>query len=394
MRYPTVMLLSSCVLAATTTSAAADPVLDCSRRALANAVERAHERNREITFTGTCQGPIVIQLDGLTLRGVGNAVIDGGGHDVVTVAGASGVVLTGIEIRNGGNGIVGVNGAHLSLSDLNVHDNTGFGISLQTGSSAVLEGVTIAGSGMNGLDLQTGSAATVTGILTVTGSRVFGINVNGSALTLSMATVTASGNALGIQIATGGNAFINDRKSTINVTDNLSTGLTIVSGAHMVSFGGTINATGNRAVGVSINSKSGLDLDAGSVLTSTGNVTGVLIQHESVMTVFNTTQFSGAPGNSTVNARLNTGNGIRVLTGSLLQLTNQAEVTSTQNGLMGLVADNGAGLTLVNATLTGNTATDLVLTFGARADLRTTTLGTFTCDPTVLVRGTSSVVCP
>jgi hypothetical protein len=134
------------------------------------------------------------------------------------------------------------------------------------------------------------------------------------------------------------------------VTNNASTGLTIVSGAHMVSFGGTINATGNLAVGVSINSKAGLDLDAGSVLNSTSNGTGVAIQHESVVTVFNTTMFSGVPGNSKINARNNTVNGIRVFTGSLLQLTNQAEVNSTQNGAAGLVADNGAGLTLVNST--------------------------------------------
>jgi hypothetical protein len=386
MRYPTVMLLFSCFLAATTTSAAEDPVLDCSRRSLADAVERAHERNRVITFTGTCQGPIVIQLDGLTLRGVGKAIIDGGGNDAVTVVGASGVGLTGIEIHNGRNGIVGVNGAHLSLSDLNVHDNTGFGITLQTGSSAVLSGVTIADNGANGLDLQTGSAATVTGTLTVTGSRVFGINVNGSAFTLSQATVTASENALGIQIATGGNAFINDRMSVINVTNNLSTGLTIVSGAHVVSFGGTINASGNPAIGVSINSKSGLDLDAASVLNSTGNGTGVAIQHESVVTVFNTTQFSGVPGNSTINARNNMLNGVRVLTGSLLQLTNQAQVNSTGNGAAGLLADNGSGVTLVNSAFSGNVV-DLQLTFGARADIRTTTFVTYACDATVLVRG-------
>ena len=391
MRYPT-MLLCSCLVAAATAPAAADPVLDCSRRSLASAVERAHERNRVITFTGTCNGPIVIQLDGLELRGVGTAVIDGGGQDAVTVAGASGVVLTGIEVRKGGNGIVGVNGAHLSLSHLNVHDNSGFGISLQTGSSAVLSAVTIADSGVHGLDLQTGSAATVTGSLTVTDSRVFGINVNGSAFTLSEARVTASGNALGIQIATGGNAFINDRRSVINVTNNLSTGLTIVSGAHVVSFGGTINASGNPAIGVSVISKSGLDLDAASTLNATGNGTGVAIQHESVVTVFNTTQFSGIPGDSTINASDNTANGIRVVTGSLLQLTNQAKVNSAGNGAFGLLLDNGSGLTLVNSTFANN-GTDLVLSFGSRADVRSTTFTTYVCDPTVLVRG-GLLTCP
>ena len=83
-----------------------------------------------------------------------------------------------------------------------------------------------------------------------------------------------------------------------------------------------------------------------------------------------------------------------MLTGSTLTLVNQAQVISTQNASVGLTADNGAGLTLVNSTLTGNTARDLQLTFGTRADLQTTTLGTYTCDATVLVRGTSGITCP
>ena len=394
MRYTAAMLLSSCLLAAAAAPASADPVLDCGRRSLAHAVDRVLDRNVVIAFTGTCNGPIVIRTDGLTLQGVGTAVIDGGGDDAVTVAGAGRVSLTGIEVRNGANGIVAVNGAGLTLTDLKVHDNAVFGISLQTGSSAVLRRVTTEENGLHGLDVQTGSAATVIEALTATGNRVFGINVNGSAFTLSKATVTATGNALGIQIATGANAFINDSSSVINVTGNLATGLTIVSGAHMVSFGGTINATGNR-VGVSVNSKAGLDLDAGSMLNSSNNNgDGVLIQDDSVMTVFNTPQFSGAPGFSTIDAHNNTGSGVKVLTGSTLTLVNQARVLSNQNTRNGLVADNGVGLTLVNSTVMGNTLTDIQLTFGTRADLQTLTFGTYTCDATVLVRGTSGITCP
>jgi hypothetical protein len=112
------------------------------------------------------------------------------------------------------------------------------------------------------------------------------------------------------------------------------------------------------------------------------------------MTVFNTPQFSGAPGYSTVDAQGNVRTGIRVLTDAVLTLVNQARVVSTGNGTIGLAADNGAGLTLVNSTVTGNAAGDLQLTFGARADLRTLTFGSHACDPTVLVRGTSGIVCP
>ena len=156
---------------------------------------------------------------------------------------------------------------------------------------------------------------------------------------------------------------------------------------------GTINSSGNPVAGVSVNSKAGLDLDAASQLNSFNNGDGVLMQDDSVMTVFNTPQFSGAQGFSTINSHDNTRSGVRVLTGSTLTLVNQARVISTQNATVGLGADNGAGLTLVNSTLTGN-AVDLQLTFGTRADLRTLTFGTYTCDASVLVRGTSGIVCP
>ena len=48
----------------------------------------------------------------------------------------------------------------------------------------------------------------------------------------------------------------------------------------------------------------------------------------------------------------------------------------------------------MNSTITGNTAVDIQLTFGVRADLRTLVFGSYTCDATVLVRGTTGIVCP
>ena len=103
---------------------------------------------------------------------------------------------------------------------------------------------------------------------------------------------------------------------------------------------------------------------------------------------------SAAPGFSTIDARNNTRTGVRVLNDAVLTLVNQARVNSTGNGTVGFAADNGAGVTLVNSTITGNTAGDMALTFGVRADLRTLTFGTVTCDATVLVRGTSGITCP
>jgi hypothetical protein len=112
------------------------------------------------------------------------------------------------------------------------------------------------------------------------------------------------------------------------------------------------------------------------------------------MTVCNTPQFSGAPGFSVVNAHNNAGTGVRIVGGSTLTVVSQARILGTKNGQAGLLADNGGGLTLVNSTLTSHTTKDLQLTFGTRADVSTTVFGTFTCDATVLVRGTSGIICP
>ena len=392
MKYKCILVTTFCFLAG---SAFADsPPLDCARKSLADFINTGREKS--IRFTGVCSGPIVMRTDGLTLTGVGTAIIDGGGQsqDAVTVKGVHAVSLANLEIRNGKNGIIGVNGAHISLNNVNVHDNQVFGISLQTASSAIMSNVTTNHNGVHGLDLETGSASTITGPFTSSDNRVFGINVNGSSLTFSLSTATISGNALGIQVATGANAFLNDSKTVLNLTDNLATGLTIVSGGHMVSFGGTINATDNPVNGVSLNSKAGLDLDAGSLLKCDNNGDGLLLQENSVMTVFNIPQFSGAPGFSTVSCSHNNGNGVKLRNGSTLTLSNQAQLNSTQNGTNGLVADNGVGATLVNSTLTGNTGKDIQLTFGSRADLQTLTFGSYSCDATVLVRGTSGISCP
>ncbi|MBK8508193.1 MAG: right-handed parallel beta-helix repeat-containing protein [Candidatus Competibacter sp.] len=368
------------------------PPFDCAKKSLASAVAEADDTS--VQFTGICSGPIVIRTDGLRLTGVGIAVIDGAGQDAVTVAGAHGVSLTNIEVRNGANGVVGTNGAHLSLTDANIHDNQLSGISLQTASSGALSGVTVSHNGLHGLTVETGSAATITGSFSSSNNRVFGVNVNGSALTFSRADATVNNNAVGMQVATGANAFINDSSTSLNLTNNQAVGLTVVSGAHMVSFGGAIKASGNPVNGVTLNSKAGLDLDAGSTLESFNNGDGLQVQQNSEMTVFNTPQFSGVSGFSAVNCHNNRGNGIRIRNASSLKISNQAKVISTGNGANGLVADDGADIVLVNSTVTGNAIKDLQLTFGSRADLQTSTVGTFGCDATVLVRGTSGITCP
>jgi len=326
-------MLSVCLLAVTTGAYADDHPVDCGRRSLRDAVDGVGDKDVTIRFTGVCTGPIIVRTDGLTLEGVGTAIIDGGNQDAVTIKGAGRVVLTHVEVRHGQNGILGVNGAHVSLQDVNSHDNVVSGLALQTASSAALSSVTTHDNGGNGLDLQTGSAVIVTGNFSASNNAGIGISVIGSSITFSQATVLANANGLGIQLAANANAVITDSVTAINADNNLGTGLALASASHWVLSAGTLSTVSDA-------------------------------------------------------------NGITVRGASTLTVMNQARIVSNQNSGLGLMADNGVGVTLVNSTITGNTVKDIQLTFGSRADFQTLVFGTYTCDATVLVRGTSGILCP
>jgi hypothetical protein len=70
---------------------------------------------------------------------------------------------------------------------------------------------------------------------------------------------------------------------------------------------------------------------------------------------------------------------------------------TVQNNPTGLLADGAGTLTLVSvpsnrSSIQNNTGTDVDLRFGTRATFDGVTIGSITCDATVLSRG--STVCP
>lgn len=348
-----------------------------------------------LQLSGTCSGPVVIRGKSLTLVGKSGAAVDGSSQDAITVIGPAHVTLKNLIIQNGQNGINASGGAELSILNTKVQRNKTMGILLSGASSATLSGAATDLNGVNGLDAEGSSAVTVNDSYESNSNGVFGVNINGSSsFTLSAAHVVVSENTLGIQIGTSASAFISDAKTTVDISKNFTTGLTIVSGAHMVDFGGTIITTGNGVHGVSIDSKAGLDLDAAATLISSGNTQdGVHLEETSVLTMFNTSAFSGVPGTTTLNSQNNLGNGISILTGSNLTVIHQAAVNSTGNSGDGIQVDNGSGLTLIQSNVMSNSTKDIVLTFGSRADVSGTTFGTLACDATVLVRG-GELTCP
>ena len=388
-----VNIVLSCLLISGMPLVAAIP-FDCGRGiSLQTAINFAYP-GETLELSGVCAGPLVITGKSITLVSKSKAVIEGNGKDVVTVNGPALVRLKGLVIQHGNTGINAGAGAQLAIENTAIQANALNGVFLQGASSATISGSSTDANGNNGLDAEASSAVIMSGTFQSQGNGVFGVNINGgSSLTFSQAQVTVSKNILGVQIGTGAAAFISDPVTVLTVKDNFTTGLTIVSGSHMVAFGGTIQTTGNGIHGVSVDSKAGLDLDAAAVLTSSGNTQdGVHLEETSVLTMFNTPAFSGAPGVTTINTQNNGGNGLSLLTGSNFTVIHQAALNSTGNA-NGVFADNGSSVTLIQSNITSN-GKDVVLSFGSRADITTSTIGSLSCDASVLIRGDTGRTCP
>ena len=158
MRVLAVSLLI-CPLAGATAGYAQAPVLDCSKKSLIEAVRDATDKNPTVTFTGTCNGPIIVAMDGLTLKGVGTAIIDGGdgSTDALTVVGASRVSLIDFEVTHGLNGIVVRDGSHVTVTNVNARRNALSGVLIRAASSAVLANMSVTDNATSGVSVDDAS---------------------------------------------------------------------------------------------------------------------------------------------------------------------------------------------------------------------------------------------
>lgn len=379
--------------------------INCTTHPNALAVAAANAlSNTLMNISGTCAGPIYVSASGVVLSANGPATINGNGQDAVTINGAQRVTLSGLTITGGGNGVVAETGAQVTLANTTVSANKISGVVALGNSSISTIGGSSQGNAVHGMDIEATSALVVTGRYTVSGNGVFGINVNnGSSITLTGGFLTVTQNTLGIQLGTNASGFL-DGQSTLLSNQNLSDGITIVSGSHVVDFGGTIQTISNQIHGISLNSKAGLDLDAGSQVTSSSNAgDGVHLEQESEITIFNNPNFSGNPTTTLLTIEENQKNGISLLTGSKLLDDNFAAIQDDENGGAGILADDGSSISFgqtipvtgVHTAIQANNP-DTLLTFGSRLTfISNDNLGTLHCDATSVIRGTNPYyTCP
>ena len=326
----------------------------------------------------------------------GNGVIDGGGtNNAIIITGVHGIALSNATVRNGVIGVLVQAGGIATLSGLTMSGDSFDNVLITGNSSATITNTKSQSGPVNGVDVESTSSVIFMGQMVSSGAIAFGINIGtGSSITLSGATVRVTNNGLGIQIGIGASGFI-DPASSLVALNNTTTGITVVSGSHLVNFGGKMEAAGNKINGFSADSKSGLDLDAASILYAHSNTQdGVHLEETSMLNMFNTTAFSGVPGNTVLISQNNGQQGIGVHGNSEFHMHNQVRLVSSNNGGGGALADNGSALIMLNSNLSHNAGYDVDLTFGSRGDLSSSQIGDIDCDATSLIRGDTGKTCP
>jgi parallel beta helix pectate lyase-like protein len=365
---------------------------------LAHALQQA-QPGETIRVTGTCHEAVAITTDRVTLDGEGTAILDGGGQEVLRVDSAHNVTVTGLTVRNGGVGVHVVGGASLVLRNTTVEHNTNQGI-LITSSQAQLIDSTARNNGTMGIMVVEGASANFLGTV-VSHDNFWGIVILGSS-TLSApfgtpATVRTHHNVRdGMLVSGGAQIALLASGQVVDTHDNGGSGLLIASSATvLVLFGSTVDAQHNQVHGIALFASAALNASDGATIRAKGNAQDGI--HVAQNTAFGVTIFFGlVPLPQMVEASDNGGHGLSASAGASIAVDSTI-LTSRQNRGAGLLVDDGSTATLVGTpgtpvTLTENGRNDVILSFGSRATLVGTTIGTLTCDPTVLIRGT--VACP
>ena len=283
-------------------------------------------------------------------------------------------------------------GASAVVRDTTVQGHGAAGIRVDGHASLELTNCTTQNNAVHGLEVDRASEVKISGRFHSRQNGVFGIILgNTSSLVFAAATVEVTQNILGVQIGINSSASIADAATTVTTSRNLTTGFTVVSGSTLFVFEGAIVSEGNRLNhGVSANSRSNIDLDRGGSITTRANGQDGVQLEDSLLNLFNMPGLRGSKVEATQNGR----HGVSAFVGSKIDLSGDSVIFSRENTGAGLLADNGGSVRVLNSTIIDNTRGDVVLSFGARADLTRNTLGLLICDATVLLRGDTGTVCP
>lgn len=353
--------------------------VDCNRGdRLAHALGRARPGAR-LWVRGVCNEQVRISKDDIRITGVDGAAVDGDIGErrfegTVTVAGARGVVIRNLEVRNGPDqGIVVRAGSSARLSHVTARGNATVGITVDA-SYAELDNVAAKDNGA-GFDFFTGATVIARGHLAAIGNQGAGVAING-------------------------NSCLELRGSVLEATGNGGDGVTLVNDSDLLilSFpeaqGSGVRAIGNRGAAGLFVANSSLAIVGSSFVGSGANVfevsnnyVGMLFVSANLASPFATAKFNVSDNET----------GIVFADGTDATVVGGLNVTDNDIGMIG----DGAGVVRLSpdernpSTVVGNDSADVLMLFGSRIEIKPgVDVGIFSCDTTVLTPPFGAAPCP
>ncbi len=340
---------------------------------LARAIRRART-GATIAVWGTCHETVTIEKDGLTIKGMRDAVIDGGGlaaEAVVVINAARNITIENLTVRNGvDQGVLAMRQAQGALRGVSMTGNGTVGLSVDR-SHLDIEDVSMTDNGIGGMDAYSGSTIVARGDIVATNNGGDGLAANGK-------------------------TFFEVRGAAVVASDNQGSGISIINDSRLQIFsfpeaqGSSITANNNGFAGIGI---PGSELSVvGSQFFGSG--ANVITASDNFLFGF----FMPAGGIFSPHATAKfvaTGNRVGMLMedGASALIVGGLDVTGNGAGVSAV----GAGtLTLVsvppNPSIVNLNQVDLDFGFGTRATIDGVTSSEVACDDTALVRGSAS--CP
>ena len=180
---------------------------------LARAIRRART-GATIVVWGTCHEAVTIEKDGLTIKGMHDAVIDGGGitaEAVLVINAARNVSIENLTVRNGvDQGILAMRQAQGELRGVSMTSNGTVGLSVDR-SHLDIEDVSMTDNGSGGMDAYSGSTIVARGDIVATNNGGDGLAANGK-------------------------TFFEVRGAAVVANDNQGSGISIISDSRLQIF--------------------------------------------------------------------------------------------------------------------------------------------------------------
>ena len=282
---------------------------------------------------GTYTGALTINNKAVTIQGAGKTVTilsGASGADILTIdgCGCGVVVVSGVTLQGGQNGILARRGAVVEVTDVVVQNAAAKGIIIDENSTARLTNVTVQGCGNHGIQAFRNSSISFFGTIASNNNLAAdgtgdGISIlDSSSAYFSSATVTANGNGC--------------RGISINNSSVLKSDGSFIT----VKNGGNCNNTGDGC-GIHASKGSSIALQNGSSLLSDSNgYDGVRLGYNS--------SFDLAGGSMTVSN--NKRRGLNIWGGADVELNGTVLVEN--NAGYGVNLTEGANLSIYGGTTT------------------------------------------